>query len=177
MANIILTTSEQNAVRAKRLKERPTYYSASAGSRLAISQDFETFLILQGSKSLKTAAEWLVKTTKFAEVSKSRTGLAKEFLDNDKADTEDVLDEVNSELKSFTEFRDKFQAGKFSSVGEVSMLIDDMQAMADEMFLIQDRLKHRNILYTYIEERLTNNGMMKDQVAQTTSWLGPLLAY
>lgn len=175
MAN--LTREEQQRVKAKRQNDRPSYYSADLEDDVEISQEFETFLILQGSSRNRDTVEWLTKTSDLAQNRNGRDGIIQEAIDFDRKDNEALESEIEDELSAFEKFREEFQSGRFSSTVETGILLSDLQKPAAEVFFEQARAKHLSNMHRFAEGRLRNQGITGGQARQIQSWITPLLTY
>ena len=171
-----LSSDEQARVNAARLPIRPNYYNASLQAEQPISQDFEAFLILQDPVTIAATLTWLGTAGLLSQTALDRDALAFEALVVSQADTSDQLDEVTDSTALFTTFRNEFQAGKFSEASEVSLVIRDLQATADELFAKEDQLRHRQ----QVEQRVQNvlaQSVSPAQLRELQSWPTPLSTY
>lgn len=171
-----LSSDEQARVATARLPVRPNYYNAALQAEQAISQDFEAFLILQNPVTIASTLTWLTTAGLLSELAIDRDSLAFEALVVSRTDTADQLDEVTDSTTLFTTFRNEFQAGKFSEATEVSLVIRDLQATADELFAKEDQLRHRQ----QVEQRVENNlsqSVSPAQLRELQSWPTPLSTY
>lgn len=171
-----LDSDEQARVSTARLPVRPNYYNAALQAEQQISSDFEAFLILQDPITITSTLTWLGTAGLLSELSIDRDSLAFEALVVGQGDTADQLDEVTTSTTAFTTFRNQFQAGKFSEASEVSLIIRDLQATADELFSREDQLRHRQ----QVEQRVQNNlsqSVSPAQLRELQSWPTPLSTY
>lgn len=171
-----LDSDERAKVDVRRLTPRPNYYSASLLRETSISEDFEAYLILQDIATISATLTWLTTSGLLATTAIDRNALAFEALLNDQGDTSLQVDEVEDKTSLFEAWRLSFQAGKFSDTPEVSLIINDLQTMADELFAMQERLKHRQQVQQRIESRLSQ-AISSPQLRQLQSWPTPLLTY
>lgn len=173
---IELSSDEQARVQAARLPTRPNYFNASLQAEQPISTDFEAFLILQDPITIAATLTWLGTAGLLADLTIGRDSLAFEALVVSQGDTTDQLDEVTTSTAAFEAFRESFQAGKFSEAVEVSLVIRDLQATADELFAKRDQLQHRQ----QVEQRVQNNlsqSISPAQLRELQSWPTPLTTY
>ena len=108
-------------------------------------------------------------------------GLALQILDHclvvDIEDREARQSEINGITADFNEWRTKFQIeARFSDVPEVGLFIADLQATAEELFVLEERQKHLEQVQDRVSQRL-RQGMTDAQLKQLQSWPTPLLAY
>ena len=171
-----LDSDERARVEVARLTPRPNYYSASLLRETQISEDFEAFLILQNAATISATMTWLATAGLMASRELDRNALAFEALLSDRDDTDQQLDNIEERTALFGTWRTAFQAGKFSDTPEVSLVINDLQVMADELFAYRDRLVHRRQVNRRIEARLAQS-VSSPQLRQLQSWPTPLLTY
>ena len=171
-----LDSDEAARVNAARLPIRPNYYNASLQAEQAISLDFEAFLILQDPPTIIATLTWLGAAGLLAQTAVDRDSLAFEALVVSQSDTADQLDEVTDSTSLFTTFRNEFQAGKFSEASEVSLVIRDLQATADELFAKRDQLQHRQQVETRVQNNLAQS-ISPAQLRELQSWPTPLSTY
>jgi hypothetical protein len=171
-----LDSDERARVDAARLTPRPNYYSASLLRETPISEDFEAYLILQDIATISSTLTWLSTSGLLATAAIDRNALAFDALLMDQGDTSQQLEDVEEQTALFEAWRSAFQAGKFSDTPEVSLIINDLQTMADELFAYQDRLRHRQQVQQRIQSRLSQS-VSSPQLRQLQSWPTPLLTY
>lgn len=171
-----LDSDERARVEAARLTTRPKYFSASTGTEQTISEDFEAFLILQDAATISATLAWLSAAGLLATQQLDRDAIAFEANVAEQTDTADQLDEVTTTTTAFNAWRTAFRAGKFSDTPEVSLIIRDLQLLAEELFANEARLVHLQ----RIEQR-TNNFLRQSitsaQLREMQSWPTPLLTY
>lgn len=175
---VTLTSEQRDVVTPARKNPRPNYFNGTTGTQTEITQDFEAFLILRGKNANATTVDWLSKSVEFFQTVSKRDGLLNEFLTYDAQDVAAVLAEVTEELEEFNTFRENFEAGAFSEAPETSLLLGDMQKLADEIFTTQERAVHLSTIHAYIRERsIVTQGLSTSDQRQIQSWIEPLLAY
>jgi hypothetical protein len=172
-----LTTSERRRVKAGRLADKPTYLSGDPAQSVTISDDFEAFLILQNKPAKQEAVSWTSQALTNQDIDLLRDLLLADALTADQNDASAALQEVEAELARFDEFRNRFAPGKFASVGEVQLLLSDLQLGLDRLVSLKDRLRHLEVYDTVQSTLLLSAGLTEGQIKQTGSWIGPLLAY
>lgn len=171
-----LTNDERAKVEVARLAPRPEFFNAESVQKVQISADFEAFLILQDEDTIQAAIDWLTDTNDLAESRIDRDAVAFEALVSDINDRETKQSEVSDLTSTFNEWREKFQAGKFSDVSEVGLIIRDMQATAEELFVLEERMSHLEAVQNRVGDRI-RSGISKAQLRELQSWPTPLLAY
>lgn len=171
-----LDSDERAKVEAARLTPRPSYYSASLLRETEISEDFEAFLILQDIATISATMTWLTTTGLLASNGLDRNALAYESVVSDQRDTSLQSDELQEKTVAFGAWRTAFQAGKFSDTPEVSLVINDLQVMADELFAYQERMQHRTQVLRRVEARIAQ-AVDSPRLRQLQSWPTPLLTY
>ena len=81
-----LTSEESKKIKENRKAEEnlPTYYSAALNKEIAISRDFEGFLILSSKDTLQNAVGWLDKLLTINSGNIDRNELRKAYLKYDR---------------------------------------------------------------------------------------------
>lgn len=171
-----LDSDERARVETARLPVRPKYYNASTLSEQTISQDFEAFLILQDAATIAETLTWLGTAGLLGTARMDRDAVLFEALIIDQQDASDQLEETTESTSLFSRFREAFQAGKFSETAEVSLILRDMQLMADELFSHQDRIDHLQHVQSRVQNVLSQQ-LSPAQLRQLQSWPTPLLSY
>lgn len=171
-----LSSDERARIDSNRRTPRPQYYSASLLRDEMISEDFESFLILQDPATIKSSLDWLGSAGKIAEKRADRNAVAFEALVADTEDREAVQSEVGDLTAEFGKWRESFQAGKFSDTAEVGLIIKDMMATAEELFVLEERMKHLENVQIRVADVIRSD-ISNAQLRELQSWPTPLLAY
>jgi len=175
-SNVDLTPDEQAKVSSNRRAPRPRYFDATAQAEQEISPDFEAFLILQDAATITATLTQIATAGLLAEIRMDRDAVAFEALVADIGDRSTKQSEIEGTTAIFNEWKDLFRAGKFNDVSEVGLLIQDIQATGEEMFVTEERLKHLEMVHNRVKERI-RQGVSTAQLQQLQSWPTPLLAY
>lgn len=126
----------------------------------SITKEFEAFLILQAIQSpdkLSDAMVWFNEAATLQLKRDDRDLLLAEAYGNEKADALAKLQELSSRTRSFTTFRESFQAvevgpevdplqfppTRFSQIPEISLIMRDSQAAMGEISSDQSRAEFR----------------------------------
>jgi hypothetical protein len=171
-----LTGDELAKVQTSRKSPRPQYYDAAAKRKQQISSDFESFLILQDPATITATLTWLGTAGTLGEIQLDRDAVAFEALVADQDDTDTKIKELTTTTLAFNAWKDSFKAGKFSDVSEVGLIIRDMQATAEELFVLEERLAHLKQVQQRVQDRI-RQGVSNDQLQELLSWPTPLLTY
>jgi len=178
-SKITLTESQQILVNAKKLPlaQRPKYFSAEFGVRMAISDDFEAFLILQGKANNKKAVDWLQQANSYALQDSDRDSLLATFMDNEIEDSEAAAKELAPITDQFAEFRASFNVDGFEGVTEVGLFLNDVQRPMSEVVNLGARQRHRQQFASLSKQALIRRGLTKNQLKELNSWFDALTAY
>ncbi len=171
-----LTPEDRATVEGNRKSPRPQYFSAAQSEQQQISEDFEAFIILQDKAVIEETLQWLGQAGGLMETRVDRNGVTLEAVAADIDDRSTRQSEVDDIVQGFTDWKAAFQAGNFSDVSEVGLIIADAQATAEELFVFQERMKHLEQMHQRITERLRQS-VSSAQLNQLLSWPTPLLAY
>jgi len=155
----------------------PTYFSSDTNSDVEISREFESFLILTDRGLRSKMVSWLQGTSTRLQTNVGREELFVAMCDVELNASVDEIVEADSELQSFTEFRNELFAGKFATVPEVRTLLNDLQLGISAKTRTRDSAQHRNNAASIIAQinQLNDDSLGRQQQAQ--SWMGVLLAY
>lgn len=178
-SKITLTESQQVLVNAKKLPEsqRPKYFNAAFGTRVAISDDFEAFLILQGKANNKKAVDWLQQANTYALQDSDRDTLLAAFMDNEVEDAAAAAKELAPITNQFAEFRASFNVDGFEGVTEIGLFLNDVQRPMSEVVNLGARHRHRQQFAILSKSTIINKGLTKNQLKELNSWFDALTAY
>jgi len=176
MSTVELSGDDFAKVQTNRKTPRPTYYDAQSKGNKSISEDFEAFIILQDPITITAALTWLTTAGLLQEPRLDRDAIAFEALVADQDDTSSKALEVMAMTLAFNEWKKLFVAGKFSDTPEVGLMIRDMQAGAEELFVMDERLTHLAQVQLRVQERL-HQSVSSEQLQELMSWPTSLLAY
>ena len=174
---VFLDTAQIGQVSALKKKVKPQYYSAASKMKVPISEDFESFLILQGRPNNAQSLSWLQKAGLYAVKDADRDSLLATMIGNEKVDAIACSAELKPIYGSFQQFKQTFNMQGFEQVVECGMLLADLQRPMDELQALGDRHYHRRVFSTMVLAGLKNGGVTQDQQKQLNSWSGPLTAY
>ena len=174
---IQITDAQAKLVSTKRRKTRPMYYSAEFKQKMAISEDFEAFLILLGRAKTREALDWHQKVASLSGEDSDRDALVSQALDNDTADADHKYIELRPIIRQFGYFREGFNLTGFENVTEAGMLLEDLQRAMAEIKISGDRWNNQKLWNLLNLELLTNRGLTLDQKHQLNSWVNTLTAY
>ncbi len=174
-----LTTEESNKIKENRKAEEnlPTFFSAALNKEIAISRDFEGFLILSSKDTLQNAVGWLDKVLTINSDNIDRNELIEKAITFDAANAAAIVDEINTELGDFNEFREKFVNSKFSSVTEVGQIMSDLQVSFGELTSVQDRASHLIVLLNILKVLQDRQNINDKRQKQIESWNDSLSSY
>ena len=174
-----LTAEEENRVLRNRLPagQLPTYFSSGQRQNVAISRDFESFLILQDRGTLIRARQWLSQAKDLNDDNDDRDSLIEEALTFEQTDAVARRGELDGLLGDFNQFREDFQAGQFTDVTEIGLILDDLQFVIGEVGTLFDRVYHLQTITSILLKRHANDRLDPDRLEQLESWSRPLDAY
>jgi hypothetical protein len=180
MAITGLTTSQITYVQEHSLDEDalPTYYNADIKSEVAISRDFETFLILAPA-GLKTAARsWIDKATTLNAQNQLRDSLLQLSYQQEAKNAGLRLAAYDSKLQNFETFREAFQTDTmFAGVPEVQKFLNDVQSVIDELSTGRERAFFDQTAANVSMSYQTGVGITTDQMEELRSWSSVFSAY
>ena len=171
-----LTGDELAKIANNRRSPRPEFFDANTGGNISIGEDFESFLILQSAEAITKTLTWLGTAGLLSSSRLDRNAIAFEALVSDIDDRETRQAEVSEVTTDFNEWKALFRAGKFSDVPEVGLIITDMQATGEQLFVLEERNTHLEQIQKRVTDRL-RQGISTAQLQQLNSWPTPLLAY
>jgi len=171
-----LSSDERAKVEASRRSPPPNYFDAASFQDLPISRDFEAFLILQDPATISATLDWYGQAVTLGENRVDRNSVLFEALVADSDDRSAKQSELKKTTTLFNTWKELFTAGKFSDTTEVSLIIRDFQATAEEIFVLEDRAKHLENLQARLLDRL-RQGLSSAQLRELQSWSTPLTTY
>lgn len=172
-----LTPDERSRVENSRVAPKPQFFNAATGNQQDISEDFESFIILQDKGVLQETIDWIKKSSEIMEGRVSRNAVAFEALVADQDDLSTRKSEIDDLAQAFNDWKaSSFLSGKFSEVSEVGLIIADLQAVAEEVFVFQERMKHLENVQFRVTGKLGQD-VTTAQLQELSSWPTPLLSY
>jgi len=176
---VTLNSDQVRAVTVKRLKPelRPKYFNAVVGEYKRISEDFESFLILQGRARNKEAVDWLQKASSYAVNDTDRDSLLNALAENEMEDAAATKKETDPITEQFNKFRDRYSHTGFENVTEAGQLLADLQQPMFEIITLGNRQLHRQIFAKLTIDKLIKGGITSNQAKQLNSWFEPLTTY
>lgn len=173
---LFLDDNQARLVDLKKKTDRPEYYNSVQREKVTISEDFEAFLILQGTKNQDTTT-WLTQSAEMGIRDGDRDALAHLALMRDRQDAFFSELEIRPIIDLFDRFRAGYNIQNFEQVAECGLLMDDLQRQMRETQNIMARLKHRQNIARLSVQVLGENGMDADKEQQLNSWFVPLATY
>jgi len=176
---ILLDANQASIVSTKRLKpsQRPKYFNASTGSMVTISEDFESFLILQGRPRNKETVDWLQKASGYAIQDADRDSLLNTAMLNEAEDAKAGAAELSPIIEQFNSFRQRFNMTGFEGVAESGQLLADLQRPMNEIITLGSRHTHRQVYAKLLRDKLSTGGLTANQSKQVNSWFESLTTY
>ncbi len=178
---LALTNEEIVKVQKKRKsdKELPKYYDANLRKEVAISRDFEAFLILAPEELKTNALTWIKKVQKIQSLRKDRDDLMALMIAREVANATVKLDLIEDKMEGYNAFREQFQTmSDFSSVPEVTQFLKDLQKILPELSAERNRVFYDQTM-ALVEETVKNNeGTIKEEnLTQLQSWSNVISSY
>lgn len=177
-----LTEQEQLQVdkKSKNSNELPTYYDATTRSNVAISRDFEAFLILATTELKTSALSWIKKATSLQKTNKKRDDLVTLALTQEMNNAQKIISSLDSTLQDFNTFRTNFQfkdASNFSTVPEIQKFLFDLQKVVEELAVARDRAFFDDVVSQVTGRNNDSLNLSDAQVEELQSWQEVLSAY
>lgn len=175
-----LTPQEAAQVQSKQRSqdELPEYFSSELNKRVKISREFEAYLILAPSDLKSSALEWIKNAVKINKSNKLRDDLSKILVDQELSNAKLKLDEYDSQLKNFQNFRQNFQTNtEFAAVPEVQLFITGLQSVMDEISLNRDRAFFDQTVGLVMQRFGDRTSVSNAEVEELQSWSAVISPY
>jgi hypothetical protein len=174
---LALTADEIKKVDENRQTPTPTVFSAVTGTDVPISLDFEAYLILL-SDSLKDEIIQQLKTVnQNNDTRKDRDELLSMALTSDIADAQNRFTLLESDLQTFTDFRDKISVEGFEAVSEIGVVLDDLQIAFGEDLLTLDRMQHLDTFLSLVEKSFKAGNVSDNTLKEVDSYIVLINSY
>ncbi len=177
---IDLTVQEEAVVRkfSRDQVDLPYYYDALVRADVAISRDFEAFLILAPTELKTSAIEWITQVSELTQDRKVRNDLLKLVITKELERTALTLGAYEDLLGEFNKFRQNFQTDtRFAAIPEVVRFLNDLQIVIDEQVAGQQSAFYDDTVARLVQAREQNAGLSNDRVEQLQSWRTVLSSY
>jgi hypothetical protein len=190
---------QENEIIANQRKpdsQLPRYLLIETRQTLPISRDMEGYLILQKASQKQKIQSWIKSLKQIQLKYADRDSLLQTYLESRSSDSEKKVNELDSVMGGFTEFRDSLfgegdSAARFSEIADVSIMATALQRPLDQIVLSRDVAFHENVVATLQRLKLgnqfnkfLNTGALNflsgaDQILQNEldSWQGVVASY
>ena len=179
---IEFTTEESDLITKNRkpFLERPSFFNSQSGELQKISEDFESYLILQKQTDKQKTLQWIRRTILIEIDSADRDSLLESYLAVRKTDASTRLTELDEESQKFAEFRENLSSDgdrRFDGVVELNILTTTLQKPIDQIVIQRDSAFHEQNLITILEQKLAVEKSDDDTKRELDSWQVVLSAY
>ena len=172
-----LTSDQLKKIDNNRQEERPYYYNSSLDKEFQISSDFEAYLILLENSVKNDIVKYLQKTKLDGNKRKDRDEILAIAIQNELDNANTLYNAYQTELSSFSTFRDSINVEGFEQVAEIGLILDDLQFNIDEDLLALDRSQHLMTLTYLVQQSFTNNKMSDALIKEIDSWIEVINVY
>lgn len=175
-----LTSEEAKLVDAKTKKNKPYYYNATSGELIAISDDFEVWLILTpiGLRTRLANYFQFVIDNDINEWS-TRQELLEEWL-------EDEIDDLRYEIEAYGDIVNTYDELKtglsehlsgFEDIDEVNKLSTDLTTSVGTSIDRKNSLQFEKAVSTVLLSKSEGTGVPDNVIQEIKSWIRILLTY
>jgi hypothetical protein len=182
--SLTLTPDQQAQVDQEAVADAdlPEYYSAALQTYIPISRDFEAFLILSTDNLKTTAINWIPQAATIQQRNKLRDALITLALKQGASNAQLQLNEYETQLQGFNEFRQYFitssgYSNEFADVPEVQLFLSDLQEVMPEIIAGQARAIFDQTITKVIQTYQNTVGLTGPQTEELQSWTNVFSAY
>lgn len=173
-----LTVEEQTTVN-RSANQNITYYNASLGKPVQITDEFRAFLTLAPAGAKAAATAWFQALLAPMKGDVNRQLLFSTALIAEQADLLDQMTQLELFLLGYDEFRASFPGdNRFAEVPEIGMILDDTALVLGRIIQMRKSVKHRQRMNQVTLARYGNPagnaGTTDAQIRQAMSWIAPL---
>lgn len=176
-------TNEEAALITKNRKplvDRPNFYNSQILKEQKISEDFESYLILQQKSEKQKTLQWIRRTIEIITDTTDRDSLLTEYLAVRKNDAVARKAELDEESQKFAEFRENLAKSgdrRFDSLIELNLLTATLQKPIDQIVIQRDSAFHEQNLITILEQKLADEKSDENTKRELDSWQVVISAY
>ena len=177
---VSLTEDELAFINAHRLNADalPKYFNARVQKDVAISRDFEAYLILAPNALKAAAITWITTAVQLNHANQLRDTLMQRATTQEKSNSTLEYDAYQKELLYFQKFKDSFGTGsEFATVTEVQLFLSDLQSVMDELATNSDRALYALTLAEVVSRYNDKIAVSQALVEELQSWQVPLSTY
>lgn len=178
---IELTQDELNIIRGERLPDskKPEYYDSSIDQNKKISEEFESYLILQKIAQKAQILIRLKANIKSVADNTDRDAIVRKLAENVTANSQKMIDELDLVTAGYTEFRQSvFEADRrFDGLNELNRLLYMIRKPVDELIFMRDNAFQDVNASQVITDVLDAEGMSDRTKKELESWQKVVSSY
>jgi hypothetical protein len=181
--SIAWSTAELEAINKQTLKElKPSYYYIKNKSYIQISEDFEGYLILQGSDDKQKILTWMKDVSKINNDTKDQNELLSRFLQVRSDDATARVEELDEKLNKYDDMQtdlitDGNDPSRYGSIVELSLMVTSITNSVDNILIQKEQAFHEQNMIATITDILTNEKVTDDTKKELTSWQNIMSTY
>lgn len=166
-------------------KDLPKYYSSQRKTNVAISRDFEAYLILESQDHKQKTLSWIKKVKSISNNFTDRDALLSDLLESRKTQVQSRIKELDEALGNYDEFRFGIlsnpisgdDSNKFADVAEVTLLTQILQKPIEYMNVLRERSYHEQVMLGLWENFIGVDGYSANDNKELSSWETVISAY
>lgn len=182
---IQLTDAEKLLVESQRLPDRPDFFSASLQRDQEITEDFETYLILQPTEDKQVIQDWITTSAEIQEENLDRDELLERYLGIRVEDATARITELDIILNNFDNIQRRLltvgdvdqDPSRFAQVFDIGLLIQSLQKPVDEVNIQREQAFHERTFVTLLTDKLDLSKTTEDTQAELESWQTVISTY
>lgn len=178
------TTQELNLIAPERKPAslRPVYYDATQKVLSTISEDFEAFLILQGSESKQKALAWITDAIGLDTKREDQNNILGRFIGLRAEDAAKRTSEISQVMEKYDAFKTDFltdgtDSSRFADIAEVNIFLQSVQRPLGDIATRRERAVHETNMATLQQAKLDQSKVSKDTLRELESWQTVMSAY
>lgn len=178
---IKLTPEEIRIVEKKRKREdeKPKYYNSSVDQTDVISDDFESYLILQTSAQKQQILQRLRANIKVNNDTTDRDAILTEYIKKSSADLDARQAELDAVTNNFEEFRSTVMSGdeRFHVINELNRLMYSLQEPIEFAVFSREQVFQEGNVNILVGDRVTSRKKDDKSKKELEIWQKVISAY
>jgi len=181
--SITWSTSELEMIKKQTLKDlRPSYYSPTNKNYIQISEDFESYLILQPSDDKQKLLTWITDIDKINNDVKDQNELLGRFIVVRDEDANDRILELDEKLNKYADMQatlitDGKDPSRYASLIELSLMVESISKSLDNINIQREQAFHELCMVRSIENTLNAEKITDEYKSEITSWQTIISSY
>ena len=160
-------------------EEKPRFYNSTTDQTEIISDDFESYLILQQQATKQQVLQRLRQNIKINNDTTDRDALLKTLSDNIVANADKKMAELDTETQNYDTFRNSIvgEDRRFDSLKELNRLLTAIKKPIEELTFMRDQVFQDGNINILISDRLEASKSDTNTKKEFDVWQKVISAY